>query len=55
MNPTRQTPISAIVLFAHHTTLNHKPEMLQALPQFHSCESERPYTHLKDFKDACSI
>ena len=55
MNPIRKMPISAIVLPAHHTTLNLKPGMLQALPQFHGCESERPYTHLKDFEDACSI
>ena len=55
MNPTRQTPTSAIVLPAHHTTLNLKPGMLQALPQFHGYESERPYAHLKDFEDACSI
>ena len=51
MNPTRQTPISAIALPTHHTTLNLKPRMLQALPQFHGCEFERPYTHLKDFLD----
>ena len=31
MNPTWQTPISAIVLPAHHTILNLKPEMLQSL------------------------
>ena len=55
MNPIRQTPISAIVLPAHHTTLNLKPGMLQALPQFHSYEVERPYMHLKNFEDACSI
>lgn len=55
MNLTRQTPISAIVLPAHHTTLNLKLGMLQGLPQFHGCESERPYTYLKDFEDACSI
>ena len=29
--------------------------MLQALPQFYGGESERAYTHLKDFEDACSI
>ena len=29
--------------------------MLQALQQFYDCESERPYTHLKDFEDAYSI
>ncbi|GFZ02203.1 hypothetical protein Acr_15g0008110 [Actinidia rufa] len=55
MNPARQTPISAIVLPAHHTTLNLRSGMLQALPHFNGCESERPYTHLKDFEDACSI
>ncbi|GFS34255.1 hypothetical protein Acr_00g0032950 [Actinidia rufa] len=55
MNPTRQTPISAIVLPAHHTTLNLRSGMLQALPHFNGCESERPYMHLKDFEDACSI
>ena len=55
MNFTRQTPISATILFAHHTTLNLKPGMLQVLPQFHGCESERPYTYLKDFEDVCSI
>ena len=32
MNPTRQTPISTIVLSAHHTTLNFKAGMLQTLP-----------------------
>ena len=32
-----------------------KSGMLQALPQFYNCESERPYTHLKDFEDAYSI
>ena len=55
MNPTWQMPILAIVLPVHHITLNLKPGMLQALPQFHDCESKRPYTHLKDFEDACSI
>ena len=55
MNLTRQTPISAIVLSAYHTTLNLKLEMLQALLQFHGYESERPYMHLKIFEDACSI
>ncbi|GFZ05261.1 hypothetical protein Acr_17g0008330 [Actinidia rufa] len=55
MNPARQTPISAIVLPAHHTTLNLRSGMLQALPHFNGCESERPYTHLEDFEDACSI
>ena len=55
MNPIRQTPISAIVLPAHHTTLNLKSGILQALLQFYGCESERPYTHLKNFEDACSI
>ena len=55
MNPTRKTPISAIVRPAHHTTLNLKLGMLQTLPLFHGCESERPYTHLKDFENACSI
>ena len=55
MNPTRPIPISAILLPAHHTILNLKPEMLQALLQFHGYESERPYTHLKEFEDACSI
>ena len=54
MNPIRQIPISTIVLSTHHTTLNHKPEMLQALPLFYGCESERPYRHLKYFEDACS-
>ena len=55
MNPIRQTPTSAIILPVHHTTLNLKLGMLQALPQFYGCESERPYTHLKDFEDVCSI
>ena len=55
MNPIRQTPTSAIVLPAHHTTLNLKSRMLQAMPQFYGCESERPCTHLKDFEDPCSI
>ena len=55
MNPIRKTPTSAIVFSTHHTTLNLKTKMLQALPQFHGCESESPYTHLKDFEDACSI
>ncbi|GFZ19874.1 hypothetical protein Acr_28g0005790 [Actinidia rufa] len=55
MNPARQTPISSIVLPVHHTTLNLRSRMLQALPHFNGYESERPYTHLKDFKDACSI
>ena len=55
MNSARQTPISAIVLPAHHTTLNLKPGMLQALPQFNGYESERPYLPLKDFEDAFSI
>ena len=32
MNPTWKTPISPIVLLAHHTTLNLKLGMLQALP-----------------------
>ena len=51
MNPIWQT----IVLPAHHTTLNLKPGMLQALSQFYGCESKRPYTHLKVFEDACFI
>ena len=55
MNPIQKTPTSTIVLPAHHITLNLKPGILQALPQFHSYNSERPYTHLKDFEDACSI
>ena len=55
MNPIRQTPTSVIVLPTHHTILNLKSGMLQALSQFYGCESERPYTHLKDFEDACSI
>ena len=55
MNSTWQTPISEMVFSAHHTTLNLKPRMLQALPQIHDCESERPYTHIKDFKNAYSI
>ena len=55
MNPTWQTPILDIVLLTYHTTLNLKLGMLQVLPHFHGCESERPYTHLKDFGDACSI
>ena len=40
---------------AHHTILNLKPGMLQVMPQFHGYKSEKPYTHLKDFEDACSI
>ena len=55
MNLTRQTPISAIVLPTHHITLNLELGMLQDLPQFNGCEFKRPYTHLKDFENACSI
>ena len=55
MNPQRQTPTSAIVLPAHQATLNIKPGMLAALPQFHGFDSEQPYTHIKDFEDACSL
>ena len=32
VNPTKQIPISSIVLLAHHTMLNLKSGMLQALP-----------------------
>lgn len=55
MNPLRQTPTSAIVIPAHHATLNVKPGMLQALPQFHGLDSEQPYTHITDFEVACSL
>ena len=55
MNPQRQTPTSAIVLPEHQATLNIKPGMLAALPQFHGFDSEQPYTHIKDFEDACSL
>ena len=54
-NPIQQTPISTLVLLAHHTTFNLKPGILQALPQFYGYDSERPYAHLKYFEDACSI
>ncbi|XP_057487288.1 uncharacterized protein LOC130773354 [Actinidia eriantha] len=55
MNPLRQTPTSAIVIPAHQATLNVKPGMLQALPQFHGLDSEQPYTHITDFEVACSL
>ena len=55
INPQRQTLTSAIVLPTHQTTLNLKPGMLSTLPQFHGLDSEQPYTHIKDFKDACSL
>ena len=55
MNPIRQTLTSAILLPTHHTTLNLKLGMLQALPLFYGCESERLYTHLKDFEDMLYI
>ena len=55
MNPLRQIPTSAIVIPAHHATLNLKPGMLQAMPQFHGLDSEQPYTHISDFEVACSL
>ena len=55
MNPPRQASSSGLVFLPQYTMLNIRLRMMQILPQFHGVESEKPYSFIKEFEEACML